>query len=100
MKKKTMLVIGILGILLAVGAMSVAMAQNSNYEKTKVVENHECTPEMVENMSENCPEQMMQSESHENMMNGTSESSTMNTEATGEDHCGDMNSESGSMMVA
>lgn len=97
MKKKTVLVIGILGILLAVGAMSVAMAQNSSDEKTKDEQSHECTPEMMENMSKNCPEQMMQSETYENMMNATNESS-MNTEATGEDHCGDVDSDTGSMM--
>ncbi|MCZ7399176.1 MAG: hypothetical protein O8C62_05755 [Candidatus Methanoperedens sp.] len=96
MKKKTILVIGILGILLVFGA-AVAMAQNTS-EKTKDSGNHECTPEMMENMSKNCPEQMMQSETYEGMMNATNESSMMNTEATGEDHCGGMGSEAGSMM--
>lgn len=103
MKKKTMLVIGILGILLAVGAMSVAMVQNSSDEKTKDAQSHECTPEMMENMSENCPEQMMQSETHESMMNATHESSMMNngsieesTEEAGYDHCGDMDSDTDS----
>ncbi len=69
MKKKTVLVIGILGVLLVFGA-AVALAQNTS-EKTKEAENHECTPEMMENMSENCPEKMMQSGACENMMNGT-----------------------------
>ncbi|NJD53066.1 MAG: hypothetical protein FIB07_09395 [Candidatus Methanoperedens sp.] len=100
-----MLVIGILGILLSVGAMSVAMAQNTSDQKTKDMENHECTPEMMENMSKNCPEQMMQSETHENMMNATSESSMMNngnteesTEIAEADYCGDGDSDMGSMM--
>lgn len=102
MKKKTMLVIGILGILLAFGAMSVAMAQNASSEKTKDAENHECTPEMMENMEENCPEQMMQSGACENMMNAKGCDETMgssnppsNTEIEEIDHCGDMDSDMG-----
>ncbi|MCX9078091.1 MAG: hypothetical protein OIN84_08960 [Candidatus Methanoperedens sp.] len=59
MKKKTMLVIGIMGILFAVGATSVAMAQ--------ITSSHECTPEMMKDMAKNGPEQMMQSE-NESMM--------------------------------
>ncbi len=106
MKKKTVLVIGILGILLAVGAMSVAMAQNPIGEKIKDVGNHECTPEMMENMSKNCPEQMMQSGECENMMNGEKDYNGMmggnttsdNTEAGDGEHCGDMGSGMGSMM--
>ncbi len=103
MKKKTVLVIGILGILLVFGA-AVAMAQNTS-EKTKDSGNHECTPEMMENMSKNCPEQMMQSETYEGMMNATNESSMMgnssptgNTETAGADHCGGADSDMGSMM--
>jgi len=105
MKKKTMLVIGILGILLVLGAV-VALAQNTNDQRTKDEENHECSPEMIENMSENCPEQMMQSGACENMMNGekghsgmmggSSPASKTDTEET--DHCGEMNSDMGSMM--
>jgi len=102
MKKKTMLVIGILGILLAVGAMSVAMAQSTSSSKTKDIQSHECTPEMMENMSKNCPEQMMQSGTYEGMMNATNESSMMNNSKpvvnTGADHCGGANSDMGSMM--
>lgn len=104
MKKKTMLVIGILGVVLVFGA-AVALAQNASSEKTKDVENHECTPEMMENMSKNCPEQMMQSETYESMMNATNESSMMgnsrqaeNTEAEGKDHCGGTDSDMDSMM--
>ncbi len=104
MKKKTVSVIGILGILLAVGVMSVAMAQNTSNEKTNDPESHKCTPEMMENMSKNCPEQMMQSETYESMMNATNESSMMgnsipagNTEIAGA-HCGDEDSDMGSMM--
>jgi hypothetical protein len=106
MKKKTMVIIGILGMLLAVGAMSVAMAQNTSSEKTNDPESHQCTPEMMGNMSKNCPQQMMQSGTHENMMNATNESSMMdnkptgNTETTGADHCGGADSDMGSMMGA
>ncbi len=78
MKKKTIMVIGILGILMVFG-VAVALAQNSS-EKTKDAKDHECTPEMMEDMSENCPEEMMQSGECENMMDG------------------DMGSEMGSMM--
>ncbi len=105
MKKKTVLVIGILGVLIAVGAISIAMAQDTSNEKTKDTENHECTPEMMENMSKNCPEQMMQSETYKSMMNATNESSMMgnsrqaeNTEAEGTDHCGGTDSDMDSMM--
>ena len=105
MKKKAMVVIGILGILLAVGAMSVAMAQSASREKTNDTEGHECTPEMMENMSENCPEQMMQSGACENMMNGEKGHSGMmgsgpasKTDTEETYHCGDMNSDMGSMM--
>ncbi len=114
MQKKTMLIIGILGMLLAFGAMSVAMAQNTGSEKIKDAENHECTPEMMENMSENCPEQMMQSGACENMMTAANEDSmevgchemmdnsrsSENTETAGEDHCGNMGSDMDSMMVS
>jgi len=96
MKKKTVLVIGILGILLVFGA-AVALAQNTS-GKTNDQGNHECTPQMMENMSKNCPEQMMQSETCKGMMNAANESSMMNTEATGESHCGDMGSDMSSMM--
>jgi hypothetical protein len=82
MKKKTVLVIGILGILLAVGAISIAMAQNTSNSETKNAQSHECTPEMMANMSKYCPEQMMQSETYESMMNATNESSMMGSSAT------------------
>lgn len=103
MKKKTVLVIGILGMLLAVGAMSAAMAQSTGSSKTEEAQSHECTPEMMENMSKNCPEQMMQSETYESMMNATNESSMMiseagSTEIAGLDHCEDTDSDKGSMM--
>ena len=104
MKKKTVLVIGVLGILLVFGA-AVALAQNTS-EKTKDAENHECTPEMMEDMSKNCPEQMMQSGECETMMDGEKDHSGMmagsspsdNTEAEDGTHCGDMGSDTGSMM--
>ncbi|MCZ7381348.1 MAG: hypothetical protein O8C64_07245 [Candidatus Methanoperedens sp.] len=98
MRKKTVLVIGILGILLVFGA-AVALAQNTS-EKINDAGNHECTPEMMENMPKNCPEQMMQSETCKGMMNAANESSMMNNEATGENHCGDMGSDMSSMMVS
>ncbi len=103
MKKKTVSVIGILGMLLVFGA-AVALAQNTSSEKTKDAEDHECTPEMMENMSENCSEQMMQSGDCENMMNGEKGCSEMmgstasKTKAEETDHCGDKDSDMGSMM--
>lgn len=102
MKKKTMLVVGILVMALAVGAMSLAMAQNQSISKD--IQNHECTPEMMGDMSKKCPEQMMQTGAPENMMNATNKSSMMghepagNAETTGADHCGSANSDMGSMM--
>jgi hypothetical protein len=68
MKKRIVLVIGILGILLSVGAISLAMAQNQSSSKTKDTKNHECTPEMMGNMTKNCPRQMMQPGKHGKMM--------------------------------
>ncbi len=60
---------------------------------------------MMENMSKNCPEQIMQSGTHENMMNATNGSSMMgnnrqaeNNETASADHCGDSDSDMGSMM--
>ena len=105
MKKKTMLIIGILGIILILGA-AVALAQNASSEKTKDAENHECTPEMMEDMSKNCPEQMMQSSECENMMDSEEDHSGMmegskksgNAEADDGEHCGNMGSDMGSMM--
>ncbi len=106
MKKKTALVIGIIGILLVFGA-AVALAQNTSSEKKGDVENHECTPEMMENMSEKCPEQMMKSGECENMINGEKGCGQMmgnekppkgNSNATIKDHCKDMGSDMGSMM--
>ena len=76
MKKKTVIVIGILGILIIFGA-AVALAQNSSSEKTKDMGDHECTPEMMEDMSKNCPEQMMQSGECETMMDGEKDHSGM-----------------------
>ncbi len=100
-----MLIIGILGIILIFGA-AVALAKNSSSEKTKDAENHECTPEMMENMPENCPEKMMQSAECKNMTDGEIGHSGMmkgsttsgNTEAEDGEHCGDMGSDMGSMM--
>lgn len=106
MKKKTALVIGILGVLLIFGA-AVALAQNTSAEQSNVTETHECTPEMMENMPENCPEQMMRSGECENMMNGEKDCDKMmgnekpaegNSNAAGENHCGDMGSDMSSMM--
>ncbi|KCZ71531.1 hypothetical protein ANME2D_02264 [Candidatus Methanoperedens nitroreducens] len=112
MKKKTILVTGILGILLVFGA-AVALAQNTGSEKTKNAENHECTPEMMESMTEDCPGQMMQSGACESMMNAAGGSSmeagcskmmnnnkrsAENTEPAEADHCADMGSGMGSMM--
>ncbi len=105
MKKKTMLIIGILGIILIFG-VAVALAQNSSSENKVDKEDHECTPEMMQDMSKNCPEQMMQSAECKNMMDGEIGHSGMmkgsttsgNTEAEDGEHCGDMGSDMGSMM--
>ncbi len=105
MKKKTVLVMGILGVLLVFGA-AVALAQNASDEKTKDAGNHECTPEMMENMPENCPGQMMQSGACEDMMNGTNGCNKMmdnsktaeDTETKENGHCANMGSGMGSMM--
>ncbi len=100
MKRRTISLIGILVILLVLGA-AAAMAQNTS-GKTTSEGTHECTPAMMENMSKNCPGQMMQSGACENMMNGTQ--GMMNnirppgTNAAGGNHCGDMGSGMGSMM--
>lgn len=104
MKKKTVLVIGILGVLLVFSA-AVALAQNTS-EKTKDAENHECTPEMMKNTPENCPGQMMQSGACENMMNGANGCSKItgnskpagDTETKENGHCKNMGSGMGSMM--
>ena len=108
MKKRSVLVVGLLGVLLVFGA-AVALAQNAS-EKTKDNENHECTPEMMENMPENCPDQMMQSGDCENMMNGAKGCGEMmgnsnnvpvesNTNTEKENHCGDMGSGMDSTMT-
>ena len=104
MKKKTAFVIGILGVLLVFGA-AVALAQNASDEKTNDAENHECTPEMMENTPENCTGQMMQSGACENMMNGANGCSkiTGNSKPAGDKtkengHCKNMGSGMGSMM--
>ncbi len=103
MKKKTILVMGILGVLLVFGA-AVALAQNTS-EKTKDAENHECTLEMMKSTPENCPGQMMQSGACENMMNGTNGCGKMmgNSKSAGDEtkengHCANMGSGMGSMM--
>lgn len=62
-------------MLLVFGAV-VALAQNTS-EKTKDAENHECTPEMMKDMSGKCPEHMMQSGACENMMKGSKGGSEM-----------------------
>lgn len=104
MKRKTLLIVGILATIIVFGAVA-AFAQNSS-EKKKDIENHECTPEMMKDMAKNCPGQMMQSNACENMMNNEKGRSGMmgkkpageNTEAAGESHCEDMGSDMGSMM--
>lgn len=105
MKKKTVLIMGILGVLLVFGA-AVALAQNASNEKMKDSENHECTPEMMENMPENCPGQMMQSGACEDMMNDTNGCGKMmgnskpagDTETKENSHCANMGAGMGSMM--
>jgi hypothetical protein len=106
MKKKAVLVIGILGILL-VSSAAVALAQNAS-EKTNDAKNHECTPEMMKNMPENCPYQMMQSGACQNMKDGAKGCSEMmgnkkpaqsNTKTAGKNHCNNMDSEMSSMMM-
>ncbi|HEY6586386.1 MAG TPA: hypothetical protein VIY97_04360 [Candidatus Methanoperedens sp.] len=62
---------------------------------------------MMKDMPENCPVQMMESGACENMMNGAKDCNEMmgnekvavgNTSTIGENHCGDMGSNMGSMM--
>lgn len=103
MKNKTVLVIGILATIIVLGAV-VALAQNSS-ENKKDTENHECTPEMMNDMSKNCPEQMMKSGEGKNMMDGEKGHSGMmgNEKPAGENtdlasHCGDMDPGLDSMM--
>ncbi|NJD78511.1 MAG: hypothetical protein FIB08_15695 [Candidatus Methanoperedens sp.] len=106
MNKKTILIIGILGILLVFGA-AIALAQNAT-EKTKDAQDHECTPEMMENMQQNCPDQMMQSGACDSMMDGekgcgemmdNKEPAVSNTDTAEENHCSDMDSGMESMMT-
>ncbi|MFA4957516.1 MAG: hypothetical protein WC556_11160 [Candidatus Methanoperedens sp.] len=103
MKQKTVLIIGILATIMVLGA-ALALAQNSS-EKKKDTENHECTPEMMKDMSKNCPEQMMKSGECKNMMDGEKGHSGMmgnekplweNTGTASENQCGDMGSDMGS----
>ncbi len=105
MKRKTILVIGILAIIMGFGAV-VAFAQNSS-ENKKNTENHECTPEMMNDMSKNCPGQMMKSGEGKNMMDGENSHSGMmrnekpagdNTDPASGSHCGDTDPGTGSMM--
>src|SRR5574340_1053159 len=115
MKKRNMLVIGMLGMLLAIGAISIAMARNTSTSSEKIneTESNKCTPEMMKNIKENCPEQMMQSGACESMMNTANKSSmgagcsvmmsngtvkntkTSETNETSESHCGNMGSDMG-----
>lgn len=110
MKKKTALFFGILGTLLVFG-VAVALAQNNSSEKAEGAKNRECTPEMMENISGNCPEQMMQSNDCENMIKGAkgcgemmdSSGASGNTETEKTSHCenrSDMNSMMGSEETA
>jgi len=85
---------------------AVALAQNSSSENRMDKEDHDCTPEMMEDMSKNCPEQMMESAECENMMDGAKghrgmmggSTTSGNAEAEDGDHCGDMGYDMGSMM--
>ncbi|MFZ3383371.1 MAG: hypothetical protein WA144_05550 [Candidatus Methanoperedens sp.] len=101
MNRKTVLIIGILTTIVIFGAV-VGFAQNSS-EKKKETENHECTPEMMEDMAKNCPEQMMKSGDGKNMMDGEKghrgmmNGSTASNNTEGGEHCGD-SSDMGSMM--
>ncbi len=101
MNRKTVLIIGILATIVIFGAV-VGFAQNSS-EKKKETENHECIPEMMEDMAKNCPEQMMKSGQCENMMAGGKGhrgmmGGTTSNNAEGGEHCGDMDSGMDSMM--
>ncbi|NJD53496.1 MAG: hypothetical protein FIB07_11590 [Candidatus Methanoperedens sp.] len=105
MKRNTVLIIGIMATIMVFGA-AVALAQNSS-ENKKDPENLECTPEIMKDMPQNCPEQMMQSGACENMMKGAKDCNEMmgnkkpteeNNNTVGESHCGGMESGMGSMM--
>ncbi|CAG1004757.1 MAG: hypothetical protein OIN86_00380 [Candidatus Methanoperedens sp.] len=97
MKRKTVLVIGILAVIMLFGVI-VALAQNSS-ENKKDTENHECTPEMMNDMSKNCPGQMMKSGEGKNMMEdekghsgmmGNEKPAGENTDPASGSHCGNM----------
>ena len=105
MKRNIVLTIGILAAIMMFEA-AVALALNTSENKNDT-ENLECTPEMMKDMPENCPVQMMESGACENMMNdakdcnrmmGTEKIAVGNTSTIGESHCEDMGSGMGSMM--
>lgn len=110
MKRKTLFIIGIALVLGAVLA-AVAMAQNTANKPTG---NHECTPEMMENMApknasgymtKNCAPEIMASEDCENMtdtaMAGCSSMAVnLTVNQTESNHCSNMDSSMSSMMRA
>lgn len=85
MKKKTVLVIGILAIIIVFGTV-IALAQNSS-EKKKDMEAHECTPEMMKDGGKG----------HSGMM-GDEKSEGENNDTASKNHCENMDSGMGSMM--
>ncbi len=111
MKRKTLFIIGavmVLGIVLA----AVAVAQNT--DSPKAVSNHECTPEMMENMTsnnaskmaKNCAPGMMKSGNCDmadaamagcSPMMADADNVTVNHMAD-PNHCSNMGSGMGSMM--
>ena len=99
MRKITMAATGFVIILLAFGAMTIAMAQDTTDEITNDTENHECTLEMMENAPENCPDEMMQSGDCEKMMTGGCGEMMDSQDAANDDtdHCGDMGTMTGGM---
>jgi hypothetical protein len=81
MKRKTVLIIGILATVMVFGA-ALALAQNSS-EKKKFGENHE---------------NMMDDEKGHSGMMDNEKPEGEDTDTEGDNHCGDMDSDMGSMM--
>lgn len=110
MERKTMLIVGIVMVLGAVMA-AVAVAQNTASENANPGD-HQCTPEMMENMTignasgmaKNCAPEMMSSGDCENMADtATAGCGQMTADVTGNhmagsNHCSSMDSGTASMM--
>lgn len=117
MKRKTLFIIG---AILLFGAVLAAVAVAQNTDSQKAIDNHECTPEMMENMvsnnasemTKNCVPEMMESGNCENTDTAMAGCSSMMADADSvtdadsvnenhmpdPNHCSNMNSSMGSMI--